>query len=367
MAKTYVGVADRFFTKLETSGLVSSMKSTETYYFGTSVSNNDDNTYHLTYCVDHTTQASGTGAVGLYVINLSGRTESGAVYSTAYFKVTGVSDDGYLICDKYSSFVTEVAHKVKKMYVGVDGVAKKVKKAYMGVDGVARKIYSTLEWDPILENNSWEVISEVSKEGLASTIWNIGDQKTIYVNGVAYLVDIIGFDHDTPTDTTTYGRGKVGITFQLHDLLETTYPMNNTNTTVGGWKDSYMRTNTMPTLLGQLNSDLQKVIVPVDKKTGEGGGATSGLITTSDSLFLLSATEVIDDVSYWISDQGSHYEHYYPNADSRIKLLNGTASAWFTRSPYPKSTTMFALVTKNGGYTHEDAKYKNGVSFGFCV
>ena len=35
-----------------------------------------------------------------------------------------------------------VAHKVKKIYVGVDGVARRVKKAYIGVEGVARCFWS---------------------------------------------------------------------------------------------------------------------------------------------------------------------------------------------------------------------------------
>ena len=40
---------------------------------------------------------------------------------------------------------TNLAQKVKKMYVGVDGVARKVKKAYMGVNGVARLFWSSGE------------------------------------------------------------------------------------------------------------------------------------------------------------------------------------------------------------------------------
>lgn len=35
-----------------------------------------------------------------------------------------------------------VAHKIKKIYIGVDGVARRVKKAYIGVEGVARCFWS---------------------------------------------------------------------------------------------------------------------------------------------------------------------------------------------------------------------------------
>ena len=32
------------------------------------------------------------------------------------------------------------------------------------------------EYDPILKNNSWDIISKASEAGIASSIWNIGDE-----------------------------------------------------------------------------------------------------------------------------------------------------------------------------------------------
>ena len=76
---------------------------------------------------------------------------------------------------------------------------------------------------------------------------SIGDQVTLSLNGTDYAFDIIGFNHDTLTDTAAYGEetttGKAGITFQMHDLFATTYHMNSTNTNKGGWKSSAMRTS----------------------------------------------------------------------------------------------------------------------------
>ena len=124
-----------------------------------------------------------------------------------------------------------------------------------------------------LANMSWADIQTVCKAGKASEYWAIGDQKTIAVNGISYTVDLIGFDHDTPTDKSAYGRSKAGATFQLHDLLARTYPMNSDNTSAGGWKSSVMRTSTMATLFGQLSPDLKEVIVPVNKWSGTGGSS----------------------------------------------------------------------------------------------
>lgn len=241
------------------------------------------------------------------------------------------------------------------------------------VSKITRKSDGLILWEkisvpaaPTLEEASWEFISEASKAGLASTYWAIGDQKNITVNGVTYAVDIIGFDHDTPTSTSTYGRSKAGITFQLHDSLDTPYKMNNSNTNSGGWKSSVMRTNTMTMLLNQLTSDLKAVIVPVDKVSGTGGGSSSGTETVSDSLFSLAEIEVFGSTSYSVSGEGVQYV-YYKNGGKKIKNRDGIAGSWWLRSPRSKHSSFFCQININGKATNYAATSNIGVSFGFCV
>lgn len=241
------------------------------------------------------------------------------------------------------------------------------------VSKITRKSDGLILWEkisvpaaPTLEEASWEFISEASKTGLASTYWAIGDQKNITVNGVTYAVDIIGFDHDTPTSTSDYGRSKAGITFQLHDLLATTYKMNNSNTNSGGWKSSVMRTSTMTTLLSRLASDLKAVIVPVDKVSGTGGGSSSGTETVSDSLFLLADIEVFGSANYSVSGEGTQYA-YYKNGGSKIKKKSGSPVGWWLRSPHSGNSNRFCDVTPGGGAYYNFAGASFGLSFGFCV
>lgn len=250
-----------------------------------------------------------------------------------------------------------------------------VKKITRKSDGVVLWEKSLLPAKDTLENTSWADIQTVSKAGLASEYWSVGDQKTIYVNGVAYLVDIIGFDHDTPTNTSTYGRTKAGITFQLHDVLATTYKMNDSNTNSGGWKSSVMRTSTMPTLLNQLASDLKAVIVPVDKISGKGGGSSSGTASVSDSLFLLAEGEVFGS-SYGYGGNGYSFDDecssvtqyaYYKNGGSKKKYKSGSAWAWWLRSPPSRDSTRFCRVDSVADASRHYASHSYGVSFGFCV
>ena len=66
---------------------------------------------------------------------------------------------------------------------------------------------------------TWQDISTVCKAGKASEYWAVGDTKNITVNGSTCAVMIIGFDHDEPTDTASYGRSKAGITLQTVHVI----------------------------------------------------------------------------------------------------------------------------------------------------
>lgn len=215
-----------------------------------------------------------------------------------------------------------------------------------------------------LEATSWDDIDAVSKFGQGPNYWKVGDKKNITVNGVTYAAQIIGFDHDTLT-TADGSRTKAGITFQLVDCLNTTYPMNGSNTNVDGWRGSTMRTSTMATLLNQLSSDLKSVLKFVNKVTSVGNG-NSGLETTSDKLFLLSEIEVFGVINFSYAGEGKQYE-YYTAGNSTIKKVNGSANDWRERSPRSSNTSNFCAVNIGGNADSRNATNSYGVSFGFCV
>ena len=222
---------------------------------------------------------------------------------------------------------------------------------------------------PNLHALSWSQISYVSKNGLASTLFHIGDEKTLTVNGVSYTAVIIGFDHDTPVNTATYGRDKAGITWQLKNCLNTTYSMNSSDTNSGGWKSCAMRTSTMATLLGQLASDLKNAIVKV-KKLSSAGDLSTAINTTEDSLFLLSEVEIFGSTTNSKSGEGSQYA-YYKAGNSKVKKVNGFNNGWWERSPYGSDSISFCYVNRTGGAFYFSASATDsggeGVSFGFCV
>ena len=199
---------------------------------------------------------------------------------------------------------------------------------------------------------------------------SIGDQVTLSLNGTNYAFDIIGFNHDTLTDTAAYGEetatGKAGITFQMHDLFATTYKMNSSTTNSGGWKSSAMRTSTMATMKGYMPAAWQTAIKPVNKASGLGGGSSSGTETVSDSCFLLAEIEIFGSTKYSVSGEGTQYA-YYKAGNSASKNKGGSAYSWWERSHYSGFRKNFCIVDSGGHKYINDASYSRGVAFGFCV
>lgn len=202
---------------------------------------------------------------------------------------------------------------------------------------------------------------------------SIGNQVTIGVNNVNYTFDVIGFNHDDLTDSMAYGKAtatsKAGMTLQMHDLYSSTYAMNSSNTNSGGWKSSVMRTSTMVTMKGYLPAIWQTAIKPVNKASGTGGGSSSGTETVSDSCFLLAEIEISGSTAYSVSGEGIQYAYYKTNnTDSnRVKKRNGSAYAWWTRSPYAKANIDYCRIAANSNSSLEYADTAIGVSFAFCI
>lgn len=216
-----------------------------------------------------------------------------------------------------------------------------------------------------LASLGWDVVASCAKKGVAKYLWNIGDKKTLTVDGVTYTAVIIGFDHDNVANAGSYGRSKAGITWQLLDCLNTTYQMNSSNTNNGGWTSCAMRTSTMATLLGKLPTALKNNIVPVTKLTSAGNQSTQ-INSTTDSLFLLSEIEIFGATQYSKAGEGVQYE-YYAAGNPTVKKVNGSAYYWWERSPDGSYTANFCIVDSSGNANNGNASDSFGVAFGFCV
>ena len=216
------------------------------------------------------------------------------------------------------------------------------------------------QYDPVFANNTWAKIIKACQNKEVPETWTVGSQKTMTINGTAYVIDIIGKGHDDYAD----GSGKAPLTFQLHDCYADVKRMNSSNTNSGGWTSCAMRQTHLPAILSQMPTEVQNGIREVNKLTSAGSQSAT-INTTADKLFLLSEIEIFGSVSYSKSGEGTQYD-YYKAGNSKVKNRNGGAAYWNERSPLKDGSTQFCMVSNTGTADYGGASSAAGVAFGFC-
>ena len=192
-------------------------------------------------------------------------------------------------------------------------------------------------------DNDWQTIVDVIQRGVAPETWNVGDTKTVTPIDNNYTIAdfnvvIIGKNHDT------YESGEVAPFTFLALGANQKYQMNGTNTNVGGWASSGMRTNLIPNIfVATLPEPISNALKAVKKYTSA-GNTSSVIEVTSDRAFLLSEVEILGTQVYSFEGEGSQYE-YFRNGNT---ISN---SEWWLRSPYYSDATSFLTrVYQNTSY-----------------
>lgn len=203
-------------------------------------------------------------------------------------------------------------------------------------------------------DNTWEQIIDACQKNKVPATWLVGDQKTMDINGTSYAFDIIGKNHDTYSD----GSGTAPLTFQMHNVYGTSYPMNNSSASY--WSSCVMRSTTLPSILSLMPSEVQAGIKAVKKLTNQAAFSTD-MEETSDTLFLLAEIEVFGTVTNSRDGEGIQYE-YYKAGNSKIK---GNMK-WWCRSPDRNGTSVFCGVNTNGTARMESQTNYNFIAPAFC-
>ena len=257
-----------------------------------------------------------------------------------------------------------------------------------------------------LNSNSWAAIKAASDADEGANYWSVGDTKAITINGnvgnftfsnLSINAFILGFNHNSSKEGTHRIHWQLGkISGTMVGLCDNQYGnnvngagyfhMNDSNTNVGGWKDSSMRKTLLgnsnsPTsplansLMAALPSDLRAVMKSVTKYTDNTGNASnsSGNVTaTTDYLWLLAEFEVQGGRSYANQyEQNSQLQYdYYKAGNSKIAYKHtavGTAVWWWLRSPYYDTDYAFCYVHASGGNTSSYAYYSAALLPGFAT
>lgn len=260
----------------------------------------------------------------------------------------------------HKTLVNGTTYTVKSGKCMVGGTVYNILKGRTLIDGTGYDITFKPSYDPVFANNTWEQIIAACHNNAVPETWKVADQKPMTIGGSDYLIDIIGKNHDDYSD----GSGKAPLTFQLHDCYKIAKAMHSTASNAMGWTQCSMRVEHLPIILKQMPADVQSGIREVNKISAS-SGRSHVLVTTKDSLFLLSEVEVFGSSINSNSGEGTQYD-YYKAGNSTVKNFNGSAYDWWERSPSAGSTRYYCTVKSTGSSINSDANAIRGVAFGFC-
>ena len=264
--------------------------------------------------------------------------------------------------------------------------------------------YIVYPYNSVLNSNSWEQISKASEQGVASSLWSIGDVKMDTINGTIGNLSVNGeygfyiadFDHNKEVEgagitfmgfKTGYANG---VDIALCDSnynnsqLESGFIMNKRSTdtsgnkygtSVGGWASSYMRNTIIPSFKQALSSSLKNVIKTTTiytDNTGNNSNVASNVTTTTDSIYLPAEYEIFGTRSYANQYEQNYQTQfaYYKNGNSKIKYKHSstsTAVRWWGRSPFYNNTLNFCFVSDNDTAFISNASFSYGFAPVFRV
>ena len=215
--------------------------------------------------------------------------------------------------------------------------------------------------------DSWETIAELVKAGKIDT-YNVGDTKTVDMGTYGtHTLRIANKSTPSECSTTGFSQTACGFVLEFVDII-TTHKMNDTNTNVGGWPATLMRTFVNNDIYNSLPSELKSAIIDTTTVSGHGPNDTANF-TSTDKLYLLSTIEVwatgyIYDTAKDVTRQLDYYKNLVTstgNYNVAIKKNGTSASEWWLRAANSDFTSNFLSINSNGGWSFNNATSTYGV------
>ena len=231
---------------------------------------------------------------------------------------------------------------------------------------------------PDFATDSWSTIIANVKAGNGSE-YAVGSTKEVNL-GTTYGTHTLRVANtSTPSEcsTTGFSQSACGFVLEFADIIRTR-TMNDTNTNVGGWPASGMRTFVNNDIYNAIPSEIKNAIIDTTVVSGHGSTSGEENFTSTDKLYLLAPGEVWSD---WKTSRGASYDtakdltrtlDYYTsigvttsNYSGAIKKNGTSASGWWLRAAYSKTTTYFFSVYDNGDWRASYADSTCGVAPAF--
>ena len=220
--------------------------------------------------------------------------------------------------------------------------------------------------------DSWETIQRAIQTN-NTNLYNIGDTKEVDLGTFGtHTVRISNMSKCTNGETSETACGFV---IEFADII-TQEKFNSTATSIGGWKNSEMRTFVNNTIYKSLPTELQDVIVLTKIMSGHGSTSGETNFETQDKLYLLSAIEIWNNnISGYetLNNETRQLDYYSSNNVSLTdfsgakKTYNGSQALAWIRSAYNPNNQYFLTVDINGVWNADISINSHGVSPAFRI
>jgi hypothetical protein len=328
-----------------------------------------------------TTPGGGKDANALKAVTEDRTVYANFISALRYYTITYYDDDGVTVLKTQS-----VAYGATPSYTATKGdhIFTGWTPALSVVTGDASY---TANWVESVDfaAASWETIAARSADGSASTLWKIGDTKSItytHPNGTTInnSVKIIAFNHDETKDGT-----KVGITFALAKA-DNSLSMNDASVTygsftgyyAGGWQNCKLRTTLNGAVFNSLDEGLKSVIKEVKKVTDYSivtklsetdETKVRKQSTTYDKLWLFSLGEIgktiTSDGGVVFGNDGNKYTSHDPVTQCNYDT---SKSIYWLRTAGPRYTERCCCYNSSGKSVGQPTALSfNDLVFGFCI
>ena len=219
---------------------------------------------------------------------------------------------------------------------------------------------------PDFATDSWSTIIANVKAGNGSE-YKVGSTKEVNLGSTYGTHTLRIANTSTPSECsgTGFSQSACGFVLEFADII-TDHVMNDTNTNVGGWPATSMRTFVNNDIYNAIPSEIKNAII--DTTVVSGYGSTSGEenFTSTDKLYLLAPGEVWSD---WKTSGAASYDtakdltrtlDYYTsigvttdNYSGSIKKTGTSVSSWWLRAAR-FNTTYYFLDVYNAGYWYSN-------------
>lgn len=215
--------------------------------------------------------------------------------------------------------------------------------------------------------------------------WAVGQERTVNLSAmaatgvgeshVAQSATLVLMDSTctgfTLATTTSGGKTKPDFIVGLKNSLKETGYMNSSDTNANGWSGCKRRTWCNNVFRPSIPSSLRGIFKQFKWKQGKGGGASSGLLETTDYFGLAPTKAIFGDINYAQSDEALLYEqwNWYQTSPNRIKKLgdNGSADFWWECSPYSGGSYGFCSVNSYGSANYDSSGFTYGLAPFGCI